>query len=140
ALSGSVSPAAGGSTGFDGGFAVDLRTLDTGIDLRNQHLRQTYLEVDKGAGYDMVTISRIDLKGIDPAEPHGKGTFTGSLTLHGVTKPVTGTVDVRPAGDSLRIRGSFPVNLSDFSIPEPRYMGIGVKNTVHVEVIFAATR
>jgi len=29
--------------------AVDLRTLDTGISLRNDHLREKYLEVDKGA-------------------------------------------------------------------------------------------
>ena len=29
-------------------FSVDLRTLDTGIGLRNAHLRDNYLEVSRG--------------------------------------------------------------------------------------------
>ena len=33
-----------------------------------------------------------------------------------------------------------PVNLSDYNIPEPRYLGVGVKNTVQVEVTFTATQ
>ena len=32
---------------LDGSLAVDPRTLDTGIGLRNEHLKGTYLEVDK---------------------------------------------------------------------------------------------
>ena len=52
ALSGSVTAGAGDSQAFDGSLAVDLRTLDTGIGLRNEHLRENYLEVDKGPGFD----------------------------------------------------------------------------------------
>jgi hypothetical protein len=37
------------------------------------------------------------------------------------------------------VKASFPVNLSDYSIREPRYLGVGVKNTVRVEVAFAVT-
>jgi hypothetical protein len=44
ALSGSVTPNANHSPAFDGSLAVDLRTLDTGIGLRNEHLRERYLE------------------------------------------------------------------------------------------------
>jgi polyisoprenoid-binding protein YceI len=139
ALSGSVTPAASGSPAFEGTFAVDLRTLDTGIGLRNEHLRNNYLEVDKGSGYDQAVVSEIELKGLNPDAPAGKGSFTGSLSLHGVKKAVAGSVDVRPAGGGLRVRASFPVSLSDYGIPEPRYMGIGVKNTVQVEVAFAVT-
>ena len=66
--------------------------------------------------------------------------FAGSLTLHGVTKTVTGAVDVRQAGAGLRVKASFPVNLPDYSIRKPRYLGIGVKDIVQVEVAFAVTR
>ena len=65
--------------------------------------------------------------------------FTGSLTLHGVTKTVVGAVDVRQAGAGLRVSGSFPLRLSDYGIRPPRYLGIGVKDTVQVEVVFAVT-
>ncbi len=140
ALSGSVTPGASGSPAFEGTFAVDLRTLDTGIGLRNEHLRQNYLEVDKGSGYDQAVVSEIELKGLNPDAPEGKGSFTGSLTLHGVKKAVAGSVDVQPAGGGLRVKASFPVSLSDYGIPEPRYLGIGVRNTVQVEVAFAVTQ
>jgi len=140
ALSGSVTASPGGSSALDGSLAVDLRTLDTGIDLRNEHLRTTYLEVDRGPDYQKATISAIDLKGLDRDAPAGKGSFTGSLTLHGTTKAVSGAVDIRRAGAGLQVTASFPINLSDFSIREPRYLGVGVKNTVQVQATFAVTR
>src|SRR5438093_4856121 len=71
ALSGSVTPSASGSPAFDGTLAVDLRTLDTGIGLRNEHLRENYLEVDKGPGFDTATLSEIDLKGLSSDAPEG---------------------------------------------------------------------
>ena len=140
ALSGSVTSSGGASRAFDGSLAVDLRTLDTGIGLRNEHLRENYLEVDKGPGFDTATLSAIDLKGLSPDAPEGKGFFAGLLTVHGLAKTVTGAVDVRHAGAGLRVSGSFPVNLSDYNIRKPRYLGVGVKDIVQVEVAFAVTR
>jgi polyisoprenoid-binding protein YceI len=139
ALTGSVTGNATGSA-FDGSLAVDLRTLDTGIGLRNEHLREKYLEVDRGSGFDTAILSEINLTGLSPDVPEGKGSFTGLLTLHGVRKSVTGSVDVRQAGAGLRVKASFPVDLPDYSIHKPRYLGIGVKDTVQVEVVFAVTR
>ena len=140
ALTGSVTASASQSTALDGSFAVDLRTLDTGIGLRNEHLQKTYLEVDKGSGYDQAVLSDIDLKGLKPEAPQGKGSFTGLLTLHGVKKTVSGSVNVTPSAAGLRVNAAFPVNLSDYGVSEPRYMGVGVKNTVQVQVTFTVTQ
>lgn len=140
ALSGSVTASGEGVRTLDGSFAVDLRTLDTGIGLRNTHLRENYLEVDRGQGFDTATLSRINLDGFDPAAPEGKGSFSGSLTLHGVTQTVTGPVDFRRNGAGLRVKASFPVLLTDYGIRKPRYLGIGVKDTVQVEVAFDVSR
>lgn len=137
ALSGAVTTSATGSPTFDGSFAVDLRTLDTGIGLRNEHLRDKYLEVNSGPGFDTATLSEIDLKGFSPGAPEWNGSFAGLLTLHGTSRTITGTADVRQAGGTLRAKASFPVRLSDYSIHKPRYLGIGVKDTVRVEVTFA---
>ena len=131
ALRGSLTPSASGSSAFEGSLVVDLRTLDTGIGLRNEHLRETYLEIDKGPGFNQAIVTDIDLKDLNPAAPQGKGSFTGSLTLHGVTKRVAGGVDVRSSADGLRVR--------DYGIREPRYLGIGVRNTVQIEAAFAVT-
>lgn len=140
ALRGSVIARANGSPTLDGSLAVDLRTLDTGIGLRNEHLRETYLEVNKGTGFDTATLSAIGLTGLNPVAPEGKGSFTGLLTVHGVTQTVTGAVDVRRAGGGLRVKASFRLDLADYGIAKPRYLGIGVTNTVHVEVAFDVSR
>jgi len=137
ALSGTLMP--NGSATVEGGLTVDLRTLDTGISLRNQHLRETYLEVDKGAGYDKATLSEIVLQGLSADASQGKGSFTGSLTLHGVKKTVTGPVEVRKSGAGLQVKASFPLSLSDYNIAEPRYLGVGVKDSVQVEVAFTVS-
>jgi polyisoprenoid-binding protein YceI len=139
ALSGSLTSRASRPPSYDGSLVVDLRTLDTGINLRNDHLREKYLEVDKAPGYDKATLSEIDLKSLNPDAPEGKGTFTASLMLHGTKKTVTGTTEIRKSGSGLRVKASFPVNLPDYGIPEPRYLGVGVKNVVQVEVTFVAS-
>jgi len=140
ALSGTVATSTSGSPALDGNFTVDLRTLDTGISLRNQHLRDHYLEVDKAPGYDKAILSEIVLQGLTGDAPQGKGSFTGSLTLHGVKKTVSGAVDVRKTGHGLEVKASFPLGLSDYNIAEPRYLGVGVKNTVQVEVVFTVSQ
>jgi len=139
ALSGSVTAGGSASPAFEGSLTVNLRTLDTGIGLRNEHLRENYLEVGKGAGFDTATLSEIDLNGFNP-HTEGKGSFTGVLSLHGVSKPVTGAVDIRQSGAGLRVKASFPDQLSDYSIRPPRYLGVGVKDIVQVEVAFAVSR
>jgi polyisoprenoid-binding protein YceI len=140
ALSGSMTASEAGARAFDGSVAVDLRTLDTGINLRNEHLREKYLEVGKGPGFDTATLSEIDLNGVDAGTSEGKGSFTGLLTLHGARKTVKGSVDVRAQGTGLHVKASFPVDLSDYAIAKPRYLGVGVKDIVQVEVAFAVTR
>jgi hypothetical protein len=66
ALSGSRTASVSGSSTFDG----ERPTLDTGIDLRRQHLRTTYLEVDRGVGYDIATLSVLNrTAGRWPTEP-----------------------------------------------------------------------
>jgi polyisoprenoid-binding protein YceI len=140
ALSGSVSASPGGSPALDGSVIVDLHTLDSGVSLRNEHMREKYLEVDKAPEYGQAVLSEINLKGLSPDAPAGKGSFTASLALHGVKKAVTGAVDAHPAGGGVRVKASFPINLSDYNISEPRYLGIGVKNTVQVEATFIVTQ
>ena len=140
ALTGTLTASAANPSALAGNLAVDLHTVDTGIDLRNEHLREKYLEVDKGAGYDQAVLSDVVLQGLKTDAPAGKGSFTASLMLHGVKKTVTGPVEIHQAGTGWRVRASFPVNLPDYNIDKPRYLGVGVKDTVQVSVTFTATQ
>ncbi len=44
---------------------------------------------------------------------------TGTLTLHGVTKPVTLTLDARWNGATIEVAGTAPIVLADFGIDPP---------------------
>lgn len=121
-------------TALDGTVVVDLADLDTGIALRNEHLRDTYLEVGRGPDFSRAVMSDIRVSGIDLASPAGKGSFEAMLALHGVMRAVRGQVEVRRAGQGSRIQASFPVVLKEFGIAEPRYLGVGVRDEVTVQV------
>ena len=47
-------------------IAVDLATLDSGISLRNTHMRDNYLEVGKGEGFERAVLSDIVLEAARP--------------------------------------------------------------------------
>ena len=138
-FSGTVALATPHPAAFAGDLAVDLRTLDSGIELRNHHMRDTYLEVGKGTGYDTAVLSDIHLGDVDVATFQGRTPFTGTLLLHAARKPVAGEADIRREGSDVRVAASFSVRLDEFGIPPPRYLGVGVKNEVQVKTSFVAT-
>ncbi|MFI5183653.1 MAG: YceI family protein [Vicinamibacteria bacterium] len=124
---------------FIGDLVVDLRTLDTGIDLRSGHMRDEYLEVGKGEGFEKAVLSNVRLADVDAGTFQGRTTFTGTLLLHGARKDIAGQAEIRREGSSVRVEATFPVVLADHGIPKPQYLGVGVKNQVQVKVSFVAT-
>ena len=124
-----------GTRDLAGSFSVDLRTLDTGIGLRNTHLRDNYLEVSRGPTYDTAVLSAVVLDA--PPPPRGRSAtlgFKGVLSVHGNAKPITGTAEVSHKGDSLDVKVKFPLRIDVYDIARPSYLGVGVTNQIDVEV------
>jgi polyisoprenoid-binding protein YceI len=139
ALSGTLTLSASGPVRLKGEISVDLATLDTGISLRNQHLREKYLEVSRGAGFDHAVLSEIRMDDADGEAFLGKTGFAGKLLLHGVSREVTGTAQIQKEGAELRAEANFPLSLSDFGIEPPEYLGVGVANKLLVKIRLTAT-
>lgn len=99
-------------------ITIPLKDLKTGIELRDNHMKNKYLEVEK---YPVATIKK--------AATSENGDFNGEIEIRGVTKPVSGKYKVE--GDSLKTE--FTVKMSDFNIEKARYMGIGAKDEVKIE-------
>jgi polyisoprenoid-binding protein YceI len=123
---------------LSGDLVVDLADLDTGIGLRNEHLRNTYLEVSKDAAFQHAVLSDVKLGEIDPETFQGRTAFSGTLVLHGVKRPVTGQAEIRREGASVRVEATFPVTIADYAIAKPQYLGVGVKDQVQVKVSLVA--
>ncbi|HKC57848.1 MAG TPA: YceI family protein [Vicinamibacterales bacterium] len=135
ALSGDVGPAPQQAGAIGGALLVKLDTLETGIGLRDHHMRDNYLEVGKGAGYDVATIENIQVDKTD-----GKGTFKATLLLHGQKRQVAGTSIVHRRGDgTTHVDAEFPLKVSEFEIPKPTYLGVGVRDEIRVKVAFNAS-
>ena len=139
ALSGTLGLASAQPVTLTGALSVDLRTLDSGIAMRNGHMRERYLEVDKGEGFAKAVLSEIRLTDAKDDSFKGATAFTAKLALHGTNRPVAGRAEVRRDGASVRVEASFPVSIPEFGIEKPRYLGVGVKDEVQVKVSFGAT-
>jgi polyisoprenoid-binding protein YceI len=116
-----------------GTFVMKLDALETGIELRNKHLRENYLDTEQfpEASLTIMSISGLgqQLKG----KSGTKATFVPSLTLRGVTKPIEGgTYEI----DGKTVNAEFRIELTDFGIERPMFMGIKVVDAVIVRVQF----
>lgn len=111
--------------GSRGVFVFPLKTLETGIDLRDEHMKENYLEVEK---YPVSRLEVLEAKEISSIGGSSSGPFTGKLTLHGVTKEVSGNYKL----EGPNLTASFSIKLSDFGISIPSYMGVTVADTVDV--------
>lgn len=119
------------NSALSGVFAVELKEFDTGISLRNTHMREKYLEVSK---FPRATLEIRDL----PLPEKGEAAFDGTLTLHGVTKSVRGKAQVERRTENgvvlLRVEATLELKISDFGIQTPSYAGITVADVVTVDV------
>jgi polyisoprenoid-binding protein YceI len=131
AVNGEVTPSSGGA--IKGALVVELIKLETGISLRDRHLRNNYLEVQKGPAFAVAKLENIKVEKLS-----GKTTFRGMLTLHGQQREVTGTADMQQNGKGYKLQATFPVRVSEFQIPEPSYLGVGVTDEVTVRVNLTA--
>jgi hypothetical protein len=96
---------------------IDLKTLDTGIALRDKHTKD-YLLVSKHPQAKLIKASGKD----------GKGTAT--IEIRGKKTEVAGTYKI----EGKKVKVEFPMKLSDIEITGVRYMGVGVKDEVKVHL------
>ncbi len=100
-------------------FYLDLNTLDTGIGLRDKHMRENYLETDE------FPFAEFTGK-LNPAPNLNSGqaqqvTARGKFKLHGVERDVNITGTLKPQSNgSLLLEAKFSVLLSDYQIEIPK--------------------
>lgn len=138
-------------------FDVDLASIDTGIPLRNEHMRDNFLETKKYPAATFV-LKKLDnpptqLKENQTVKLSGVGDFT----VHGKTVSKKVTVEVTlskkcpqteanaptspakaPGCDLLHIKTTFPVVFADHSIQRPQIVFQKLADTVFVTVAATA--
>ncbi len=114
-------------------FEADLAALDTGIGLRDRHMREDYLDTDR---FPFATFDGRIGAVSDAGEGRLRITAPGTFTVHGVERTRTISCIVEPAGDRLGVGCGFPVRLADHEIEVPQVMFLKLAEEVQVEVAF----
>lgn len=118
-----------------GSAIFDLTSLDTGIKLRNEHMKEKYLEVAKYPNAKLsltkLSLPKGQLAGDFSAD---QIPFEGVLSLHGVDKSVSGVATVERKADRLKLLATFSLVIDDYKIPTPGFSGITMAKDVQVSV------
>jgi|SRR5437660_1790233 len=116
-------------------FKVPIAPIETGIDLRDRHLREL-LEAEKFPAA-ILRVSRSDLTFPSQREP-ADGVAKAELTLHGQSRPVEVHYRAEMSkGGVTKVRGTLQFDMRDFQIKSPSYLGVGVAPEVEVKVELA---
>jgi polyisoprenoid-binding protein YceI len=113
-------------------ITMELNKLDTGIPLRNKHLKENYLHIDK---FPVSTLTGLKAEEFDKQQKgHSSDSkFEAVLDLHGVQKPIKGTYRIK---DGKNLKAKFDIEVTEFNIPRPDFMGVKVVDKIHVTVQF----
>ena len=115
-------------------FEVDLNKLDTGIGIRNRHMRENYLETEKF----QYAIFKGNLTSIDTLD--NGNTFQvvveGFLNIHGVDQQYEITGSVINEEKTLKITSDFEIILTDHKITIPKLMFLKISEIIHIELDF----
>lgn len=113
---------------------VKLGSIETGIALRDRHMKEKYLETGK---YPDAVLEVEKSKLQFPSGSAVHATVDGKLTLHGVTHPVK--VDYHAEGNAkhANVDGTLRINMKDYKVEVPSYLGVTVRPNVDIEVKLA---
>jgi polyisoprenoid-binding protein YceI len=115
-------------------ITVALANLTTGIGLRDKHMKEKYLEVQKYPSA-ILTVARGALK-VPSTADKVEADVPGLLNIHGQTRPVVVHYESKKDGANLLTRGKFRINMRDFGVAVPSYLGVTVKPEVDVSANF----
>jgi hypothetical protein len=109
---------------------VPLANMKTGISVRDKHMHEKYLQTANFPSADL-SVPRASLKS-PAAGSNVAQDAAGTLTLHGKSKPVNFHYTSSREGTKFKVHGSMHLNMNDYGIEVPSYLGVTVKPDVDV--------
>ena len=118
-------------------FEVDLSTVDTGIGLRNRHMRENYLEIDK---YPMTYFKGKLIRKTHEQSGILSVTAEGVMFIHGIEQKKSIQANLIPEEGGFHIETNFSVALPDYDIEVPQLMFLKINENIQLELDFYLKR
>jgi polyisoprenoid-binding protein YceI len=91
--------------------SIDAKTINTGIDMRDDHLRKSdYFDVENYPHIKFVSVK------ISPSTKSGTLFIFGKLTIKNVTKDISFPFKATPTENGYLFTGEFKINRRDFKV------------------------
>lgn len=132
-------------------FEVDLASIKTGIEMRDSHMRDNFLETGKFPKA-VFELTKVDSASINKLENQKevKLLLLGNFSLHGVTKPITIPATItyysendqtkaRADGDLMHIAVNFDLLLGDYGIKRPQMLFMKLDETQKISIDMIAS-
>lgn len=118
-------------------FKIYLDSIDTGIGLRNTHMRDTYLETNK---YPFAQFRGTITNQILKTKLESEVEVDGYIKIHGVERNQKIKGRLYDYGKLFKLESSFDISLSDFNIEQPSFLFISVDNEISLECVIYLTK
>lgn len=111
-------------------LTIEAASLDTGIEMRDNHLRSSDF-------FDVTRFPTVDFQSVRVEAAGRRATVVGRLTLHGVTREIAVPIDVQVSSSALVASGEFIVNRGEYAISYNSFVN-PIGNEVRVAFTFRA--
>ncbi len=130
--------------GVKGILRVDLRTLETGIDKRDEHMRNNHLHTDKYpyAYFELLSAESLPVQmSFDSVyDVKAKGNFY----IHSHYRPIEVALKLMlkklpSGGNAINVVANFVIKLDDFDIPRPKALFLKLAETIEIKAVFSGS-
>lgn len=116
---------------------VPIKTLTTGMNLRDEHMRKYVFTTPDGQTPDVKFTAKQAACSKTGAN-QSTCDVTGDLSIRGTARPFSIALKVSENGDSFRASGEGVVKLSAYGIPQPSQLGVHTDDEITLKLDFTA--
>jgi polyisoprenoid-binding protein YceI len=106
-------------------LTVPMSTVKTGIDLRDEHMNNEYVQIASHPNAVM-TLKKADVKWPTASGEKTSGTVAGTFNIHGQSQAVNIGYNISKTTSGYKVAASFKFDCSKSGITIPAYMGVTV--------------
>jgi len=117
---------------------LPVKTLTTGMSLRDEHMRKLVFTKPGGDAPDLrFDAAGVSCAGVAPGRP-AACQINGMLAIRDIARNLSVGVKIHQDGETFRIDGDGTVNLHDYGIEQPSQLGVKTANEVQIHLELTA--